>query len=109
MPRSSPSSPPPRARAIYTAVVAFYVLLFFAVMWPIYPLFATIEPRILGMPHSLFYVVGALVLSFVVLLGLFHWEEARGLNAPIDGDGDGAAESHERAGAGHGGDAGDDR
>lgn len=89
MPRSSPSSPPPRARAIYTAVVAFYVLLFFAVMWPIYPRFATIEPRIFGMPHALAYVVGALVLSFVVLLGLFHWEEARGLNAPIDGDDEG--------------------
>lgn len=102
---------------IYTAVVTFYVLLFFAVMWPVYPLFATIEPRILGMPHSLFYVVGALVLSFVVLLGLFHWEETRGLNAPIDGGEGGAAEPGERRGvepgerpgAGHGGAAGSDR
>jgi len=88
MPRSAPSSRPARPRAIYAAVVAFYVFLFFAVMWPIYPRFATIEPRVFGMPHGLFYVVGALVLSFAVLLGLFLWEEKRGLNAPLDEDGD---------------------
>ena len=86
MPDSSRSSRPARSRSVYSAVIGFYVLLFVAVIWPVYPLFATIEPRVLGMPHSLFYVVGALVLSFVVLLGLFVWEDRRGLNEPLGAD-----------------------
>lgn len=86
MPESDPSpgagtaGPPSRGpgRRIYVAVVTFYVLLFFALIWPLYPRAATIEPRILSMPHSLAYVVGGLVLSFVVLLGLYLKEHGGG-------------------------------
>jgi hypothetical protein len=62
-----------RSRA-YAAVILFYLILFFAVMWPVYPRFSSIEPRVLAMPFSLAYVVGVLVLSFSVLLGLYLWE-----------------------------------
>ncbi len=55
----------------------FYCLLFVALVWPVYPRAATIEPRILSMPHSLAYVVGALVLSFLVLAGLYLLESRR--------------------------------
>jgi hypothetical protein len=61
-------------RRAYLAVVAFYCLLFAALVWPVYPLFATIEPRILAMPHSMAYVVGALLLSYMVLGGLYWLE-----------------------------------
>ena len=55
-------------------VAWFYVALFVALMWPVYPRFATIEPRVLEMPFSLFYVVVALLLSFFVLFGYYLWE-----------------------------------
>ena len=77
---------PEPSRGPYRAIALFYTALFFAVMWPIYPRFATIEPRVLNVPFSLAYVVGALLLSFFVLLGLYLWEESRGLNAPIRRD-----------------------
>ena len=80
--------PPVRApgtgRALYPAIVVFYSLLFVAVVWPVYPMFATIEPRILEVPFSLAYVVAALLLSFFVLLALYLWEESQGLNRPLD-------------------------
>ncbi|MFV1987586.1 MAG: hypothetical protein ACC682_09895 [Gemmatimonadota bacterium] len=69
------------------AVAAFYVALFAALIWPIYPAFATIEPRVLSMPFSLAYVVGALILSFVVLLWLYLREHT-GEGDPQVGEGD---------------------
>ncbi len=62
--------------SVYKAVVVFYVFLFLALMWPIYPRFASIEPRVIGLPFSLIYVIGGLVLSFLALWGLYLWEEA---------------------------------
>ncbi|MDX1578126.1 MAG: hypothetical protein R3266_06565 [Gemmatimonadota bacterium] len=59
---------------MYGAVAVFYVGLFAALVWPVYPRFASIEPRVLGVPFSLVYVVVALLLSFAVLLGLYLWE-----------------------------------
>ena len=64
-----------RAR-VYKAIVVFYVFLFLALMWPIYPRFASIEPRVIGLHFSLIYVIGGLVLSFLALWGLYLWEEA---------------------------------
>lgn len=63
-------------RRVYGGVALFYGLLFLAVIWPVYPIFARIEPRVLGLPLSLAYVVAALVLSFAVLLALYLWEGA---------------------------------
>ena len=68
----------PAARSrIGTAVAVFYVLLFAALVWPVYPRFATIEPRVLAMPFSLFYVVVCLLLSFSVLFLYYLWERRR--------------------------------
>jgi len=71
-----PPRDPSRGRIVYRAFGVFYALLFVAMIWPIYPRFATIEPRILEMPHSLAYVVFGLVLSFAALLGLYLWERS---------------------------------
>ena len=77
-PRFFPSRLEPEARGVYGAVTAFFVLLFLALIWPVYPTFGTIRPLILGIPLSLFYVVVLLVAGFLALLVLFLWEDARG-------------------------------
>ena len=75
-PRSRPA-PSRNHRRAGLAVAIFYVLLFAALVWPVYPRFATIEPRVLSMPFSLVYVVICLLLSFSVLFGFYLWERRR--------------------------------
>ena len=67
----------PDRKPVAVAVAVFYVLLFAALVWPIYPWFATIEPRVLAMPFSLFYVVVCLLLSFFALFAYYVWERKR--------------------------------
>ena len=59
---------------VYRAAIAYFLLLFVALLWPVYPLFGDIRPLVLGMPLSLAYVLACLALSFAGLLGLFIWE-----------------------------------
>lgn len=77
-PRIFPSRLTPRERRTYRAATGFFVLLFFGLIWPIYPLFSGIYPRVLGVPFSLAYVVGLVLLSFAVLLALFRWDDRHG-------------------------------
>ncbi len=76
-PRVFPSRLEKGPRRVYRAVTCFYILLFFALLWPVYPRFASIEPRVLGLPFSLTYVIGGVLLSFVVLWSLLRWENRR--------------------------------
>lgn len=76
-PRIFPSRLERGARRVYLAVTLFYLLLFLALVWPVYPRFAGITPRVLGLPFSLAYVVAGVLLSFVVLWALFTWENRR--------------------------------
>ena len=86
-PRFMPSGLTRRQRRVYGAVTVFFLVVFVAMMWPVYALFSGFRPFVLGMPLSLFYVVAWLVASFLVLLGLFAWEgRAERLH---DGDGEG--------------------
>ena len=75
----SAATPEPAAsgRRVGFGVAAFYVALFVAMVWPVYPWFATVEPRVLTMPFSLFYVVLGLLFSFFVLLAYYRWERNR--------------------------------
>lgn len=68
---------PPAERRVYGTVAAFYALLFALLIWPIYPRFADARPFVLGMPLSLVYVIALVILSFLVLMGLFLWEGRR--------------------------------
>ena len=77
-PRFFPTDLSARERRIYGALTLFFVLVFLALTWPVYALFSGIRPLVLGMPFSLFYVVVVLVVSFLVLLGLYLWEDRRG-------------------------------
>ena len=63
-----------RLTAVHKAVILYFVFIFLAMIWPIYPLFNSIFPLVLGMPLSLFYLVFLLALSFLVLLSLYLWE-----------------------------------
>lgn len=83
-PRIFPSHLSGVERLVYRAVTLFFVALFAALLWPVYPLFAGIRPLVLGVPLSLAYVVGLLLLGFVVLLALFVWEGRR--SVPGDRD-----------------------
>ena len=56
-------------------IVVYFCLVFLAMIWPIYPIFSRIDPTILGMPFSLFYLIFLLVTSFLVLFGLYRLEE----------------------------------
>lgn len=76
-PRMFPSDLPPRERRVYRAATVFFVALFVALIWPVYPVFSGIRPFVLGVPLSLAYVVCLLLLGFGVLLGLFAWEGRR--------------------------------
>jgi len=82
-PRIFPSHLSPRERVVYRVATLFFVVLFFALIWPVYPRFAGIRPLILGMPLSLAYVVGLVLVSFFGLLALFLWE---GRRSPEEGD-----------------------
>ena len=55
----------------YRRLLLFFIIIFFATMWPVYPMFNRIRPFIFGIPFSLFYVFGLTLLSFTVLL-VFH-------------------------------------
>lgn len=76
-PRIVPSHLTPGERRVYVGVAVFFVALFFALIWPVYPLFSGLRPLVLGVPLSLAYVVALLLLGFGVLLGLFVWEGRR--------------------------------
>ena len=54
------------------AGAAYFVLLTAATIWPVYPALGnTIEPRVLGLPWSIVYVLLVVLASFAGLLGLY--------------------------------------
>lgn len=56
-------------------VAVFCLAAFVALLWPVYSWFSSIEPMVLGMPFSLFYLVLVIAAVFSVMLGLFLWED----------------------------------
>lgn len=75
--RLFPSDLTPGERRVYGAVLAFYLATTVGLVWPAYAAFADIRPLVLGVPFSLFYVVLWVVASFLVLLGVYLWEDRR--------------------------------
>ncbi len=64
----------PRATRGWTRFGVLYFAFATALLiWPIYPALGNrIEPRVLGLPFSLVYVLGVLVLNTLVLAGLYR-------------------------------------
>lgn len=85
-PRFVPRDLPPGPRRVYVAATIFFVAVFVALVWPVYPNFASVRPFVLGMPFSLVYVVILLLAAFGALLGLYLWEDRRGFHDPLDPD-----------------------
>ena len=52
--------------------VLFFAAVFLATLWPIYPIFNSIFPFVLGMPFSLFYQMVLVAITFFGLL-IFHY------------------------------------
>lgn len=77
-PRFVPSDLPPGPRRVYLAATAFFALTFAALVWPVYPFFAGIRPRVLGLPLSLVWVTAWVVAGFLVLAAVHLWEGRRG-------------------------------
>ena len=67
-----------RHRRIYQGVLAFFVVVFVAMIWPVVTVFSRVEPMILGLPFFLLYLAALLLSSFFVLLALFLWEGRTG-------------------------------
>ncbi|MDX1644873.1 MAG: hypothetical protein R3244_11005 [Thermoanaerobaculia bacterium] len=72
----------PGAKRVYRAVVVFYLAAGAACIWPLYGLFASARPLVLGLPLSLVWLVGLLLASLVVQLSLLRWESRRGTIEP---------------------------
>ena len=68
----------PRARRVYAVLLVYFLVVSASLLWPIYTLFASARPLILGLPLSLFFLTVVLLASFGVLLGLYRWEDRSG-------------------------------
>jgi hypothetical protein len=64
-----------RLRLVPALVIAFYLAMTFFVTYPGYLPFNTIDPKVLGLPFSLFWQVVWISSSMLVLAGLFAWEK----------------------------------
>jgi len=65
-------------RLVYGGVALVFVATFFATMWPVYPWFSRIQPRVLGIPFSLVYLVILVAVCFFAMLALYLWEDRTG-------------------------------
>ena len=58
-----------RANRVFIIIIA--ILLFLATIWPGYPLFAGVEPMILGLPLSFAWLILCVLISFISMLALY--------------------------------------
>ena len=77
-PRLFSSRLTPTHRYIYRSVVAFFTLIFLAMIWPVVTPFSHARPLVPALPFFLFYLAVLLVGSFLVLLTLYLWEKRTG-------------------------------
>ncbi len=75
---SSEFQPSTRTRRLRRWVGIYFVVAFLLMIWPVYPIFSRVRPLLLGLPFSLVYLVTVLVVSFLVILGLYLWEAHHG-------------------------------
>jgi thiol:disulfide interchange protein len=65
----------PARRRRTLAFVTVAIVAGLALVWPVYPSVAGIRPYVLGLPFSLVWVVGWLVVVFVALVLFYRAEE----------------------------------
>ena len=59
-------------------LACYFVIATLALIWPIYPFFSGIHPRVFGMPFSLVWILVVLILSFSILASVYLWESRTG-------------------------------
>lgn len=60
----------------------YFVFATLMLVWPLFEWLGNhVEPRVLGMPWSMAYVLGIVVLNFFVLVGLYRF---RVIDEPVD-------------------------
>jgi len=74
----------PARRRVYRGVLAFFTVIFLAMIWPLVTLFSRARPLIFGLPFFLFYLAVLLISSFLVLLSLYLWEERAGASEELE-------------------------
>jgi len=67
-----------RTRWVRGGTILFFLLFLVAVTWPGMLPFNTVEPLVLGLPRSMAWIAGWVLLSFVVLLILDRFEGGEG-------------------------------
>ncbi len=66
------SDPSERSRVATRLAVVYFLIATASLVWPIYPAwFDRIEPRVLGLPFSLAWILIVIVANFVVLALLY--------------------------------------
>lgn len=72
----------------HVAFALFCLSAFVALTWPLYPALGNrIEPRVLGLPFSLAWIVGWTVASLLALV-LYEWGVSRRSESSSEPDGD---------------------
>lgn len=64
-----------RARRRRLIFLAVWMWAFLMLLWPIYPVFSSVEPLILGLPLGFAWVISAILVVFFGLLWLYLGEE----------------------------------
>ncbi len=60
----------------HAVAIAYFVAATLALIWPVYPWLGNrIEPRVFGLPWSLFYVLAIIFANALVLMWLHRSEE----------------------------------
>lgn len=70
-----PPGTPPGKKRRRLAFVAVYLAVTAMLVWPVYPVFSSVFPLILGLPLSLAWVILALAIGFAALLALYLTED----------------------------------
>jgi cytochrome bd-type quinol oxidase subunit 2 len=82
----------PARRWLQTAAVAYFVAATLMLVWPLFgPLGNHVEPRVMGMPWSMTYVLVIISTNFLVLVWLYRRrivDEPSELDDESPGDGD---------------------
>lgn len=80
--------PVPRSRLAAPLALLLFAATTACLVWPLYPLLGnSIEPRILGLPWSLTYVLLIIGVDAVALVFLYYTRAIDAAEAPEDGDG----------------------
>lgn len=75
--RLFPEGMPRPVRRAYIGYLIYFIVLVLCTVWPIYLIGNRVEPYVLGMPFSMFWIVLVLGASLAGLFHLYRFERKR--------------------------------